>query len=467
MKRLIRLFVLFFKNVCSSNFKLENFRNKIVLRTSYNSKSYLQDDKLLSIQTLFISIIKFTRIDSISIKYFFHFARLSLFILLFSCNKTNWNENFKEKEKSPFGTYILHSEASNIFKNQEVITLKENIYDYLFTNYIVNPTVFKTYFLAKKSAFKLEENGIHSLLDFVNEGNTAFLALEHIPFQLKDTLHFTNNNLDKNVYQNQKLKALQGTFSLNNFVFEGEKFSFDRNIRRNYFVEYDEDITTILGEIKVDGENVPNFIKIQFGKGHFYFHLHPIVFTNYNLLKGKTKYAENVLSYLPVNTILWDEHIKSSRYAPNKDDSTSVFSFFLEHQTLTWFLYLAFLGLLLFMLFNARRKQRAIPVIPPLENTTLAFTQTIASLYLKEGNHKDLVDKKITFFLEKVRTKFLLNTNNLNSRFVEKLASKSGNNLQQTKYLINTIKALHKKTICSEEELVVLHKMIINFLNKK
>ncbi|MDB2385285.1 hypothetical protein N9V96_02315 [Polaribacter sp.] len=399
----------------------------------------------------------------ITLKYLMLFAATVLF---FSCGETNWYENYKEKEKSPFGTYILHEEAKHIFDNQEIIDIEENIYDYLFKNYIARPSKFKTYFLAKNSATKLDVNGMESLLKFVEDGNTVFMALESVPFYLKDSLKFSTNNLDINLFKDRNLKERDGTLQLNDFNTEND-FHFNRNIRRNYFLKYDSITSTTLGTIKVDGEAVPNFMKIKYGKGAFYFHLHPIVFTNYYLLKDKTTYAANVLSYIPENPILWDSHIKSSEFADRSKDGPSVFSFFLEHETLTWFLYLSLLALLLFILFNTRRKQRPIPVIPPLENTTLAFTQTIGNLYLKEGNHKDLVNKKITFFLEKVRTRYLLNTNNLNDIFVKNLASKSGNSLQQTRYLINTIKTLHKKDVCSEEELVVFHKMITNFLNKE
>lgn len=390
-----------------------------------------------------------------------------LFVVFISCNKTDWQENFKEREKSPFGTYIFKNEAPILFKNQEVITLKENLYDYLFKNYTSNPSIFQTYLIVKKQANKFKKNSIYSLLNFVDEGNTAFLVLENIPQLLKDTLQFKTKNLDKDIYQ-KKLKSKQGSFRLNNSIFKTKDFFFDRNIRRNYFIDYAEENTTVLGTVNVDEEYLPNFIKIQFGKGIFYFHLHPIVFTNYNLLKGNTAYAEGILAYLPETKILWDEHIRSSKF--NKKDKekekASVFSFFLAHESLTWFLYISLIGLLLFMLFNAKRKQRAIPVIRPLQNTTLAFIQTISGLYLKEENHKNLVDKKITFFLEKVRTRYLLNTTNLNKDFIEKLALKSGNSIQQTNYLVNTIKSLNKKNACSEEELIVLHKIIVNFLNK-
>ena len=43
---------------------------------------------------------------------------------LTSCKKTNWNENYREKEKSPFGTYIIYNEAKTLFKNEEIVYLK-------------------------------------------------------------------------------------------------------------------------------------------------------------------------------------------------------------------------------------------------------------------------------------------------------------------------------------------------------
>ncbi|MEE9407470.1 MAG: DUF4350 domain-containing protein [Polaribacter sp.] len=382
-----------------------------------------------------------------------------------SCNKTNWQENFKEKEKSPFGNYIVYNEAKNLFKTEEVTLLKENFYDYLFHNYSERGD-FGTYVCIKNSAYKLTDSGIDNLLEFVKNGNDAFIALNYFNEDLKEKLGFTTNNLDKKANSVAALRDLKGEFYLENDHFTKEVYEFDRNIRRNYFLEYKENSTIVLGVTKIDGEKVPNFIKIYHGKGAFYLHTNPVVFTNYNMLNGKEDYAENVLSYVPNNTLLWDPHIKSSKFENKKNDNTSVFKFFLEHKTLTWFLFVSLAGTLLFMLFNARRKQRPIPIKDPLKNTTVAFTQTIANLYLKEQDHKNLIDKKIAFFLEKVRTKYLIDTGNLNTIFMEKLAAKSGNDSQKTKYLINTIIALNKKPECSEEELIGLYKMIENFFNK-
>lgn len=387
--------------------------------------------------------------------------------LLSSCGKTNWNENYREKEKSPFGTFIIHEEVEKLFKNQEVVTLKDNFYDYLFKNYENSVADFGSYVCIKNDAYKLTSDGIDALLSFVYDGNVAFLSLNEFSKNLQEKLEITTNNLDKDVYSVEALKALNGVFYLENEEFKEQPYTFDRTVQRHYFITYNEDKTIVLGSSKIDGEKVPNFIKIYHGKGVIYVHSNPVAFTNYYLLKGNEQYAASVLSYMPSATIFWDPQIKKSAYDQQPDkDQQSVFKFFFQHTTLTWFLFVSLVGVLLFMLFNARRKQRAIPILNPLENTTVAFTQTIASLYLKEEDHKNLVDKKIAFFLEKVRTKYLLNTNNLNKDFIHNLAAKSDNSIQNTNYLINTIITLHKKPECSQEELLVLFKMIDNFFKK-
>ncbi|MDO6596646.1 hypothetical protein Q4512_06945 [Oceanihabitans sp. 2_MG-2023] len=389
---------------------------------------------------------------------------LILFSIL-SCNKTNWYENFKEKKKSPFGTYIVYNEAEELFSENKIHYLKENIYDYLFHNGKDND--FGNYICIKSSAYKIDADGLDYLLGAVKQGSNAFFSLHHFSDHIQDSLKFTINNLDKDIYAPEALKQLSGKLFLENETFKDQPFFFDRNIRRNYFETYNKNNTIVLGSLEVNGEKKPNFIKIYYGKGAVYLHTNPIVFTNYYMLNGNENYVENLFSYLPSKTILWDPQIKSSKYANTRNEKQdSVFKFFFKHPTLKWFLIVSFFGLLLFMVFNARRKQRAIPIIKPLENSTIEFAQTIANLYLEEEDHKNLVDKKISYFLEKIREKYLINTSNLNSEFIEKLALKSNNEISSTKYLINTIIALNSKSECTEVDLIVLNKMIENFFKK-
>jgi hypothetical protein len=359
----------------------------------------------------------------------------------------------------------VYNEAEDLFNNNQVVYLKENIYDYLFHN--AKDDQFGNYICIKSVAYKLDSYGLDYLLGLVKEGNHAFLSLNYFSEHLKDSLKFTTINIDEDVFTPEALKKLHGKLYLENKTFKNQPFLFDRNMRRNYFDTFNKDNTVVLGTIDINGEKQPNFIKIYYGKGAIYLHTNPVVFTNYNMLNGNEAYAENLFSYIPSGDILWDPQIKSSEFSNyNDEDNESIFKYFLEHPSLKWFLFVSLFGLLLFMLFNARRKQRAIPIIKPLQNSTVEFAHTIANLYLKEADHKNLVDKKTTYFLEKIREKYLIDTNNLNSQFIEKLALKSNNDLNSTKYLINTIIALNKKTECTEVELIVLNNMIENFFKK-
>ena len=386
---------------------------------------------------------------------------------LIGCKKTNWRENYQERSKEPFGTYIFANELETLFNYNEFTVLDEHIYDYL----LINPVTTKdqaNYVCIKSYAYQLDKKTTKKLLDFVAVGNDIFLSLNSFNDTLEKELNFKTENLDSTVYDIEFLKELDGTFYLNNQEFKVDKFYFDRNIRKNYFKSLDSTKTVVLGSQNVPSEGKkPNFIKISHGEGNVYLHTQPIVFTNYYLLKDTApKYVENVFSYLPDRSVLLDTQTKRSKYN-YRDEEKSALQFFYKHPTLKWALYVGFIGLLLFLFLNARRKQRAIPELKPLKNSTQDFTHTIANLYLREDNHKDLVNKKITYFLEKVRSKYHLDTQNLNSTFIEKLAAKSGNTEHTTKYLINTITTINKRSQCSQEELVQLNSLIENFIKNK
>ncbi|CAM1343545.1 hypothetical protein [Tenacibaculum amylolyticum] len=389
-----------------------------------------------------------------------------LSIVLVGCSKTDWRENFRERSTDPFGTYILTEEAKLMFHNDDFIILKQHVYDYFIDIYYDYEPNFANYVCVKPSAYRLNEETTNKILEFVGAGNDAFFSLNHFNDYLSEALKFETENLDNEVYTIEALRALNGTLYLKNKKFKDTAFTFDRNIRKNYFSKIDSSHTTVLGTQEINGNQQPNFIKIKYQKGNIFLHTQPIAFTNFFLLNGKEDYAANVFSYLPNRTIIWDPQIRSSKFQ-NEKDTTSALNFFMKHPSLRWSLYIAFIGLLLFLFTNYRRKQRAIPEVKKLKNSTQDFTHTIANLYLKEENHKNIVSKKITYFLEQMRSKYHLETHNLNSDFIEKLAAKSGNSLHTTKYLINTIVALNKRSECTQDELVRLNTLIENFLQNK
>src|SRR5690606_995155 len=152
---------------------------------------------------------------------------------------------------------------------------------------------------------------------------------------------------------------------------------------------------------------------------------------------------ESAMSYLPGQNLYFDSYTKYFNSYYGDAEQKSDLGWFLEQSAFKWAWYWALFFMLLFIVFNAKRRQRIVQVIKPLSNTTVEFVKTISNLYYETQDHKNLVHKKITYFLEKVRTDYNLDTSLLDEEFIDRLAAKSGKKKEQVAKLINLIKRLH------------------------
>jgi hypothetical protein len=119
------------------------------------------------------------------------------------------------------------------------------------------------------------------------------------------------------------------------------------------------------------------------------------------------------------------------------------------------------------MIFEAKRKQRIIPIIKPLANTSLEFVATIGSLYYERGDHKNIAEKKIQFLFDQIRTHYLLNLHQRDEGLAFALAKKSGAPEQTVRNLITIINQVSAKEKISASELTDLNKAIEKFQLKK
>ena len=137
--------------------------------------------------------------------------------------------------------------------------------------------------------------------------------------------------------------------------------------------------------------------------------------------------------------------------------------FILQNQALKWAFYVALVSLILFVIFRGKHTQRIIPVVEPLKNATLDFTKTIGDLYYQHGDFTNIITNKIQYFLEQIRSKYYLNTNELSEGFISKLAIKSSNKKEDAKALIDYIVYLKSKSNHTEKDLIQLNKLIESF----
>lgn len=380
---------------------------------------------------------------------------------------TDWRETYNYKHKKPFGTYIVHNELNTLFPKQEITTISKNTYNYFDTSYNYDNNTYEldgNYIYINNNMRTIDNDTSKEILGFVAQGNTAFIASTAFEEVLMDSLNFGYS------YQNIKIDPsnpshTKAEISIGHSEINEKKYDYSKNISTSYIEYSDEQNTTILGSQKINDTVRPNFIKVKYKKGLFYLHTQPIVFTNYHLLNGNQTYVTKVFSYLKDAPLHWDTHYYYNR--GNNDNKKSSLSYFLSHKALKWAFLLGLMSIIFFILFNTKRKQRIIPVIKPLQNTTIDFTQTIGNLYFQQNNHTDIVQRKIIFFLEKIRNDYLIDTQNLNDDFIEKLTFKSGKKYGEVKLLINTVLKLNSKYTCTEDDLLRLNQLIEKFFNAK
>ncbi|MBC9796576.1 DUF4350 domain-containing protein [Sinomicrobium weinanense] len=361
----------------------------------------------------------------------------------------DWTPTFNETHTKPYGLKVFYTELKSAFKDS-VRDVKVSPYEFLSTLYDKeNSSYFsnRNYIYIHKE-YRPDEVSTQELLSYAASGNTVFIASENISNTLQDSLGFS-------ITYDFSFKQ-KGRISLANSRVKRDSISVDDGALSSYFYKLDSLNTTVLGYQDFGKERI-NFVKIRYGKGYFLLHTYPYVFTNYYLLRDDNyKYAEDALAYLGQNAVFFDSRDR-------KQLGNSPLRFILSQPPLRWAWFIGLLTLLTFMIFNAKRKQRIVQVIQPLPNTTVAFIKTIGNLYYETKDHTNLVDKKITYFLEKIRRDYYLETTDLNDKFVRNLAAKTGRDREVIKKLVDLIIRLQSKPECTEEDLLQLNRAIENF----
>ncbi len=365
----------------------------------------------------------------------------------------NWFPSYVSKHKMPYGTYVLRNELENLFSKTKIDDIK--IPPYVF---LQDSTKQGTYIFID-DAINFGEDEFNKLLQFVKRGNDVFISTHGIQM---DTLGLETERLSSTALDEIPF------FKLINKNLSSKEFNFDRNFYNTSFTKIDTTSTIVLGKTGYVDKNEKrvaegiNFVKQPYGKGNFYLHTFPEAFTNYFILKSSNnQYTASVLSYLDESKpILWDTYYKTG-----KSGISSPMHYLLSSKSLKWAYYIALIGILFFIIFEGKRKQRYIPIITPLKNQTLAFTRTIANMYYEKSEHKNIAEHKISYLLEYIRTKLHVPTVTINDQFYTYVSSRSSIGKEKVIALFNYIDQVHLKNTITKEELIKLNTLIEEFKN--
>jgi hypothetical protein len=345
----------------------------------------------------------------------------------------DWTTTYALDDPKPFGSKILYELLTDIFPGQPVQSSYETLYER-------RESQGKGNYLFIGDSFDPGEEDLELLLERVAGGSTAFVATGRLGEALEDTLNIST----------QSYFSFSDTVSANLIdppLREKVPFQFRKITALYGFHAPDTARQTTYQILGTNQEDEPNFVRIPWGKGWFYLHCMPQVYTNYNMLAGRNiAYIERTLSYLPVQPVYWDEFYKG-----NVRDLQTPLRF------------LVVVALLLFMVFEAKRRQRIIPVIKPLANSTLEFTQTIGRLYYQHRDHKNIAEKKITYFLDHLRSHYYVQTGEFDNELYTRLHAKTGQPLAEIIALFTLIAHIRRQETVSETQLLQLHRSIEKF----
>lgn len=376
----------------------------------------------------------------------------------------NWSQSYMKKDNIPFGTSAIYEVLPSMFPGQEIIAETFPIYNILNENAITNSN-----YIIINNAFEPDKLDTREILKFVENGNSVFIAANYFSGKFADTLKVetdnyygiaeTFNNDSINLSQFYKQYDTAAINFTNPILKRKTNYIYSKGIDNTYFNSFDTAKAIVLGN---NIDNKINFIKINWGKGTIFLSTVPEVFTNYLFVNNKNyDYTYKALSYLPNQKIIWDEHYKAGNI--KKESSLRVI---FNNPALRSAYYVLLLSLLIFIIIGIKRKQRVIPVVEPLRNTTLDFVDIVGTLYYQTGNHKNIADKKIMYFLEFIRSTFQVKTNLYNDVFIERITNLSGIDRQKVHDLFYYFADVAVKTSISQQELLKLNRMIEEFHKK-
>ncbi|MEM9985630.1 MAG: hypothetical protein AAF804_11115, partial [Bacteroidota bacterium] len=148
-------------------------------------------------------------------------------------------------------------------------------------------------------------------------------------------------------------------------------------------------------------------------------------------------------------------------------ESPKLVDYLLQQPGLNCVLSLALLGVILFAFFEGKRRQRVIPIVNPLPNSTLDFSETIGRLYYQYRDHHNIAEKRSRVWMDYLRQHYYLSSHELNEEFVQALAGKTGLELGLLRQLTRMVIRIRESESFTESELIAFNDLLETFYRQE
>ncbi len=362
----------------------------------------------------------------------------------------DWTPTYASRDKNPYGGYALHQFLPSILEGQQVTVSNKTLYELKDSLKTGDNLIILTHSL------HIGKQDFDILLHHVAEGATAFVSAQDYNKEFLDTLHiWTSDYLFRNGVQSFKNDTTWLKF-VHRQLDSTRHFPFKRDNIYSYFTLGDSARAMIVAE---NNFHQPVTVRINWGKGALILNSTPLAFTNIYAISGTTnEFIAHTLSNLNTRRTHWTEY-----YSIGRLEASSPLRFILTQEPLAWAYYIAVLSLIVFMLFEGKRKQRIIPIIKPLENTSLEFVGTVGNLYYQRGDHRNIAEKMILYFFDQLRSRYNLNALHTSEEFFSALSGKTGHSVSHLKEVFTFIDTIREQARINKDQLIQLNLMLEKF----
>lgn len=321
--------------------------------------------------------------------------------------EVNWAETYRRTGKEPYGTfvtteYLQRHVARSVVYNDRVAWRAVRDEDF--------PSPESATWMMIGREYAPDTAALDSLLHWVQRGGTWFLATEWVSPNVSaalDTLRTSWNpgvdtlRMVDTVFRNPAVTGLRLGMAM-----EG-------------ITQFDSTVWTVLAKNEHDQAVL---VQRAYGSGRILFSSTPLLFTNYGFINDSlVSYPVHALSYVPRSVVIWDDYMH-----PASREETSLFGLFRQNTGARWAWYVVISVGLLYVVVYARRRQRAIPMLERIRNTSAEYVRTVGRLYYARHDNRNMANKLIRLFRDHVHQHLRLRTDLPHDVLVTQIAGASG-----------------------------------------
>ena len=320
---------------------------------------------------------------------------------------------------------------------------------------------------------QVSRTAVKSIMNFVEEGNHAFVSLDNFNDDFKYEFTFGELIFE---YEEEVISIALTHDSLKYITsYPLQKYKNGRatNHKWGYFDIYN--LRRAKNDVAILGYETyyeqPIFIKVPHGRGYFYLHSVPEMFMNESMFNEKgLEYAQRSLSSLPKGNYKWHSHLN---YWDKRNDITnfpkegivreSPIQYILKDQNLRYAYLLLLFSLFAYVIFGLKRKQKIIPTVEPNNNTSLEFVETVSRLYLKQDKHYKFIKHYEQSFIHFIKDKYYISSPKIDKEYIAAVALKSDIEEEKIQQIFKRFDRAKKSYDFSTDQLIALHKKIEYF----